>query len=99
MLELIAVHVVLIRNPICYNERVKKVSARRFAIFSFSPGNFIQCLLSVGIQSYFTQRDVCRKSSSEYFSVEVKHNLHIALVNNTPPNSFSVEFVHFKYHF
>ena len=32
--------------------------------FFFSLGNFIQCLLSVGIQSYFTQRDVYRKSSS-----------------------------------
>ena len=27
-------------------------------LFPFSP---IQCLLSVGIQSYFTQRDVCKK--------------------------------------
>ena len=40
------------------------VYARRFAIFSFLLGSFIQCLLSVGIRSYFTQRDVCRKSSS-----------------------------------
>ena len=83
--------------PICYNERVKKVHSR-FEIF-FSLGNFIQCLLSVGIQSHFTQRDVYRKSSSQYFSVEVKHNLHIALMNNTPPNSFSVDFIHFKYRF
>ena len=82
---------------ICYNERVKKIYARRFVIFSFSLGNFIHCLRSVGIRSYFTQRDVCRKSSSQYFSVEVKHNLHIALINNTPPNSFSVDFIHFKY--
>ena len=33
------------------------------------------------------------------FSVEVKHNIHIALMNNTPPNSFSVDFIHFKYRF
>ena len=33
------------------------------------------------------------------FFVEVKHNLHIALMNNTPPNSFSVDFIHFKYRF
>ena len=31
--------------PICYNERVKKVYHRRFAIFSFSLGSFIHCIL------------------------------------------------------
>ena len=50
--------------PICYNERVKKVCTRRFTIFSFSLGSFMQCLHSVGIRSYFTQHDVCGKSSS-----------------------------------
>ena len=43
---------------------LKKVYARRFTNFSFSLGSFIQCLLSVGIRSYFTQCDVRRKSSS-----------------------------------
>ena len=33
------------------------------------------------------------------FFHQVKHNLHIALINNTPPNSFSVDFIHFKYRF
>ena len=32
MLEVIAVQVVSIRSPICYNEQVKKVSARRFSV-------------------------------------------------------------------
>ena len=41
-----------------------KVYARRFAFFSFWLASFIQCLLSIGIWRYFTQRDVCRKSSS-----------------------------------
>ena len=74
--------------PICYNERVKNVYVRTFTIFSFSLGSFIQCLLSVGIRSYFTQRDVCRKMGQmylsiveEYFSVEVTHNLRIGLMN------------------
>ena len=43
---------------------LKKVYGRRLAIFSISLGGFIQCLLSVGIRSYFIQRNVCRKSSS-----------------------------------
>ena len=33
------------------------------------------------------------------FFHQVKHNLHIALINNTPPNSFSVDFIHFRYPF
>ena len=48
----------------------------------------IQCLLSVGIRSYFTQRDVCRKTEKmylsiveEYFSVKVTDNLSIGLMN------------------
>ena len=41
-----------------------KVYAMRFAIFSISLGSFIQCLLFIGIWSYLTQRDVCRKSRS-----------------------------------
>ena len=41
-----------------------KVYAMRFAIFSFSLVSFIQCLLFIGIWSYLTQRDVCRKSRS-----------------------------------
>ena len=78
---------------------LKKSMPGGLQFFSFSLGNFIQCLLSVGIRSYFTQRYVCRKSSSQHFSVEVKHNLHIALMNNTPPNRLSVDFIHFKYRF
>ena len=31
------------------------------------------------------------------FSVEVTHNLSVALMNNTPPKSFSVDFTHFHY--
>ena len=33
----------------------------------------------------------------EYFSVEVTHNLLITWMNNTPPKSFSLNFIHFKY--
>ena len=32
----------------------------------------------------------------EYFSVDVSHNLRIALMNNTPPKSFPVDFMHFN---
>ena len=71
--------------------------------FDFSP---IQCLLSVVIWSYFIQCDVCRKMGQmylsiveEYFSVQVTRNLLIVLMNNTPPKSFSVDFIHFKYFF
>ena len=83
--------------PICYNERVKKVYARRFAIFSFSLGSFKQCPLFIRTWSYFMLRDVCRKSISIFLLRW--NNLHIALMNNTPPNSFSVDFIHFKYFF
>ena len=44
--------------------KLKKSMPGGLHFFSFSLGSFIQCLLSVGIRSYFTQRDVCRKSSS-----------------------------------
>ena len=76
------------KPPICCNEQVKKACARRVVTFYFLLGSSIQCLLSVGIRSYFTQRDVCRKMGQmylsiveEYFSVEVTHNLHIGLMN------------------
>ena len=69
------------KPPICYNERVKKVYARRFATFSFLLSSSIQCLLSIRIRSYFAQREVCRKMGQMYlsvvdqfFSVEVTHN-------------------------
>ena len=61
----------------------------------------MQCLLSVGIRSYFTQCDVCKKmlqctSVEEYFSVEVTHYSCInLLINNTPLKSFSVDFILF----
>ena len=35
----------------------------------------------------------------EVFFRRGEHNLHIVLMNNTPPNSFSVDFIHFKYCF
>ena len=60
----------------------------------------------VGIRSYFIQRNACRKMGQmhlsiveEYFSVEVTHSLRIPLMNKTPPQSFSVDFIHFKYWF
>ena len=84
----------------------QRVSAKRFVTFCFLFGSSIQFLLSVGIRSYFTQGDVCRKMGrmylsivEEYFSVEVTHNLRIALMNKAPPRSFSVDFIHFKYCF
>ena len=91
------------KPSICYNERVKKVYARRFATFYFLLGSSIQCLLSIEIRSYFTQHDVCRKMGQMYlsivqecFSVEVTHNLRIASINDASPKSFSVDFIHFK---
>ena len=35
----------------------------------------------------------------QYFSVEVTHNARITLMNNTPPKSFYVDFIHFKFVF
>ena len=74
---------------------IKKVCARRFVTFYFVADSSIQCLLSVGIRSYFTQRNVCRKMGQmylsiveEYFSIEVAQNLCIALMNNTPSKKF-----------
>ena len=84
----------------------KRVYAKRFVTFYFLFGSSIQFLLSVGIRSYFTQGDVCRKMGrmylsivEEYFSVEVTHNLRSALMNSAPLRSFSVDFIHFKYCF
>ena len=72
-----------------------KKSVRRFVTFYFLFGSSIQCLLSVGIRSFFTQRDVCRKIGQmyqsiveKYFSFEVTSNLRIALMNNTLPKRF-----------
>ena len=52
-------------------------------------------LLSIGIWSYFTEGDVCRKMRwmylsivEEYFCIEVMHNLGITLMNNTSPRVF-----------
>ena len=91
---------------ICYNERVKKVFVRSFEIFYFLLGSSIQCLLFVGIRSYFAQRDIVGRWGQiylsivkEYFSVEVTHNLPITLVNDAPPKRFSVDFIHFEYCF
>ena len=85
---------------------VGKVYPRRFVTFYFLLGSSIQCLLSVGIRSYFIQRNICRKTGKmylfiveEYFSVEVRHNLRITLMKNTPRKSFSFDFIHFKYCF
>ena len=46
---------------------LKKAYARRFAAFSFLLGSSIQCMLSAGIRSYFTQYDVCRKMGQMYY--------------------------------
>ena len=91
------------KPSICYNERVKKVHARRFVTFYVLLGSSTQYLLSVGIRSYFTQGDVCRKIRQmylfivqKYFSLEVTHKLQITLMNSTLSKSFSVNFIHFK---
>ena len=83
------------KPPTSYNEQVRKICARRFVTFYFLLVSSIQCVLSVGIRSYFTQRNVCRKIGQmylsivkEYFSVEVTHNLRITWMNNTPPKKF-----------
>ena len=79
---------------------LKKVYARRFVNFYFLLGSSIPLSTSA-------QGDVSRKMgrmyhlsiAKEYFSVEVKHNLRIALMNNTQPKGFSIDFIHFKYCF
>ena len=43
---------------------LKKFMPGALQFFLFHFGSSMQCLLSVGIRSYFTQRDVCRKSST-----------------------------------
>ena len=55
----------------------------------------MQRLISIGIRSYCTQRDVCRKMGQmylslveEYFPIEGTHNLRIALMNSTPSKVF-----------
>ena len=75
--------------------KLKKVCARMVVTFYFLLGSSIQCLLSVGIRSYFTKRDVCRKMRQmylsiveEYFSVEDTHNLRIGLINTSPKKLF-----------
>ena len=75
--------------------KFKKVCVRGFVTFYFVLGSSIQCVLSVGIRSYFAQRDVCRKMgqiylsiAEEYFPVEVTHNLRISLMNNTSSKKF-----------
>ena len=87
--------------PICSNERVKRVYTRRFLTFYLI---VLHSFYFAVIQSYFTQGAVCRKMGrmnlsivDKYFSVEVTHNLRIALI--APPNSFYVDFIHFKYCF
>ena len=96
VLELLPAQVVSINKASnLYNEQFRKVCGRWFVTFYFLLGSFIQCQLSVGIRSYFTQRDVCKKLGQmylsimeKYFSFEVTHNLRIALMNNTPPKKF-----------
>ena len=77
------------------NKLKKSLCQEVCVTFYFVVGSSIQCLLSVGIRSYFTQHDVCRKMGQmylsiveEYFSVEVKRNLRIALINNTQSKKF-----------
>ena len=85
---------------------LKKVDARRFVTFYISLRSSIQCQLSYGIRSYFTQGNVFRKMGQMYLSIvekyisrEVTHNLYFFLMNSTPSKSFSVDFIHFKYCF
>ena len=68
--------------------KLKLNVARRVVTFYFLLGSSIQCLLSAGIRSYFTQRDVSWKMGQmylsiveKYFSVEATYNLRIGLVN------------------
>ena len=78
---------------------------RRFVTFDFLLGSSIQCLLSVGIRSCLTQRDVCRKIGQmhlsiveEYFTVEVSHNSQFMYrfnVQTLHPKSFFADFTQF----
>ena len=86
MLKPLPVKVVSIhKTPICYNERVQKVYAGKFAIFYILLGssNFSwnlkllharQCLWEMG-------------------------QMYLSIDNNTPPKGFSIDFIHFKYCF
>ena len=47
---------------------VGKVYPRRFVTFYFLLGSSIQCLLSVGIRSYFIQRNICMKTGKCIYS-------------------------------
>ena len=80
--------------------KLKNAYTTRFVTF------YLVVLLSVGIWSYFTEGDVCRKMRwmylsivEKYFCIEVMHNLGITLMNNTSPKSFPVNFIHYKYCF
>ena len=84
-------------RPICYNKRVKKIYARTFVTFYFSLSSSIQCLPFVGIRSYSTQGSISRRMGQMYLSI-VKEYFSV-LMNNTPPKSFSVDFICFKYCF
>ena len=42
---------------------------------------------------------MCLSIVEEYFSVNVTIHLRIALMNNTPPKRFYVDFIHLKYCF
>ena len=106
VLGLLLVQIVLIHKASnLYNEQVKKVNARRFVTFCFLLGSSIQCPLFVGFEAT-SHKAICRKIGQmhlsiveEYFSVELRHNFHIALISNTPLKRFTVDFIHFKYCF
>ena len=80
-------------------------TSRKFVTFYFLLGSSIQCLLSVGIRSCLTQRDVCRKIGQmhlsiveEYFTVEVSHNSQFMYrfnVQTLHPKSFFADFTQF----
>ena len=79
----------------CYNEGVNKFYVRWFTTFYFLIGSSVQCLLSAGIRSHFTQRDICRKMEQmylpivkEYIPVDVTHNLPVALKKRSTQGFF-----------
>ena len=80
-------------------------TSRKFVAFYFLLGSSIQCLLSVGIRSCLTQRDVCRKIGQmnlsiveECFTVDVTHNSQFMYrfnVQTLHPKSFFANFTVF----
>ena len=85
--------------PICYNKRVtikKSISAGLQFFLLHMIVSYSVCFL---LESEATSHNAMFAGRVVVFFRQVKHNLHIALINNTPPNSFSVDFIHFKYRF